>query len=719
MAFAHDSMSINQAVAAHSSDAALGAESVVVVLGSLRVGEPAPAVSRMGQGWYGTWESYLGRIALVAPWLWLIGTPLSLLLVSCGFAGACRLRRSSQVLQAPWIVELADQLSRALNLGRDVAVGINEKVASPALIGVIKPMILLPPALIGGCTTEQLEMVLLHELAHVRRWDPWVNLFQQIAEGLLFFHPAVWILSRWIRIERECCCDDVVLQQTGAPQTYAETLAYLAMPDGFSLVPSLALARHPLVGRIQRILQWQDHGLAFSPLLFVCLMLVFLTSLAMAIGVTRDQTELTTNTKQAAQKEIRPDTPALVGQDQATGLSTRGDPCSMSVQELSPLSVSASELNATNAHSNIELHGETVPPRSPDIFLIRTVTATASSSQDDRIMGPEKTVDGSGLDELDRHSTNARHMWLSSQGDRSVWIKYAFDRVYVLHEMHVWNSNQLVESFVGLGAKEVTVETSVDGEDWAKLEDVSQFAQATGKADCGASTIVEFGARVARYVRLRIHDGWGMMPQCGLSEVRFFCTGRASYPIQVLDDFEQYDDNSKRIFFAWQDGLGHSGGADVENCDEPAYAGNGGGAIVGRDKPPFAEKTIVKSGKQSMPVKYNNAFGTSEIMLALDGQDWYAMGADTLSLAFRGAADNTGELFVKINDTKLAYDGDPENVALAQWQTWTIDLASVTSDLASVTTFTIGVDGAKATGSLYIDDICLASCASATKQTGS
>ncbi len=81
----------------------------------------------------------------------------------------------------------------------------------------------------------------------------------------------------------------------------------------------------------------------------------------------------------------------------------------------------------------------------------------------------------------------------------------------------------------------------------------------------------------------------------------------------VVDSFDQYDDKCNRIFFAWGDGLGHSGGDEIEGCDVPASNGNGGGAIVGNDQAPFAEKTIVTTGStQSLPFNYDNAFGPSE-----------------------------------------------------------------------------------------------------------
>jgi len=150
---------------------------------------------------------------------------------------------------------------------------------------------------------------------------------------------------------------------------------------------------------------------------------------------------------------------------------------------------------------------------------ITHITATASSSQAN--MAPEKTIDGSGLDALDQHGTTSTDMWHSTAADPEPWIQYEFDKVYKLHEMWVWNSNQLIELFVGMGAKEVVIETSIDGSDWTSLEGVTQFAQATGLEDYAANTVVDFAGTLARYVRITIKTGYGVMPQYGLSEVCF------------------------------------------------------------------------------------------------------------------------------------------------------------------------------------------------------
>ena len=149
------------------------------------------------------------------------------------------------------------------------------------------------------------------------------------------------------------------------------------------------------------------------------------------------------------------------------------------------------------------------------------ITATASSAaQAD--FGPEKTIDGSGLDENGLHSTEPRDMWLTDNEALGAWIQYEFDVVYRLHEMWVWNSNQALEGFYGFGIKDVTVEYSTDGVEWTTLADVPEFTRAPGADGYAHNTTVEFGGAAAKYVRLTASSNWGgLLPQYGLSEVRF------------------------------------------------------------------------------------------------------------------------------------------------------------------------------------------------------
>ncbi len=157
----------------------------------------------------------------------------------------------------------------------------------------------------------------------------------------------------------------------------------------------------------------------------------------------------------------------------------------------------------------------------PVAYRMSNITATASSSVNN--MGPEKTINGSGLNAADQHGTTDTDMWLSSPGGaQPTWIQYQFDDVYKLHQMWVWNSNQILEDVLGFGVKTATIEYSLDGTSWTALQNVSEFAQGTGADDYAHNTTVDFGDVAARYVKITVTSGWGFLGQYGLSEVRFF-----------------------------------------------------------------------------------------------------------------------------------------------------------------------------------------------------
>ncbi len=183
----------------------------------------------------------------------------------------------------------------------------------------------------------------------------------------------------------------------------------------------------------------------------------------------------------------------------------------------------------------------------------------------------------------------------------------------------------------------------------------------------------------------------------------------------VVDDFESYtNDSPDRPFQTWLDGFGYS----ADEFFSVGYAGNGSGAGIGHDiwsvASPYyngqiMEETIVKRGNLSLPFYYNNTGGVASLTerTFTVPQDWTAGGSKTLSLLFRGQADNTGTLHVKINDVKVTYPREAANIAKPVWQAFNIDLAGVNTNLSSVTKLSIGVAGANASGMLLIDDIAL------------
>jgi len=380
------------------------------------------------------------------------------------------------------------------------------------------------------------------------------------------------------------------------------------------------------------------------------------------------------------------------------------------------------------------------------VYPAQPVTVTASSSDLDS--APQNTINGSGLTN-GLHSTASEAMWLSGKtGPQPTWIQYAFDRVYKLYEMRVWNYNVAFEPVLGFGFKDVTVEYSTDGTTWTVLKE-TQFTRAPGLGSYAAGTTVSFSGVGAKFVRLTAKSNWGgLVPQFGLSEVQFFYTpvnprqpvpasgatgvsvnatltwrvGReaASHevcfgtdpnavrngvapvrtitsgsfdpgPLEfgktyywkvaevnetatpkvwegdmwsfstaesfVVDDFESYTDaEGSRIYETWVDGWT-----------------NGTGSTVGYVQAPFAERTILHGGKQSMPLDYNNAKSPfySEAERTWDkAQDWTANGADTLTLYFRGNpvafAESAGTITMSGGGTDIWNSADQFRFAYKQ-----------------------------------------------------
>jgi len=193
--------------------------------------------------------------------------------------------------------------------------------------------------------------------------------------------------------------------------------------------------------------------------------------------------------------------------------------------------------------------------------------------------------------------------------------------------------------------------------------------------------------------------------------------------VSVLDDFESYDDHCNRIFFSWQDGFGHSAGKDVGGCDIAPYGGNETGAVVGHAEPPYASHVMLHDASQSMPLHYDNRFSPwySEAQRTWPtAQDWTMHEADSLTLYFRGEAENSQDpLYIVIEDSHggfaTVYHSSASAVLSTEAQVWHIalsDLDALGVDLGAIETMVIGVghwDNPQPSGigTLYIDDIQL------------
>ena len=197
------------------------------------------------------------RFASFLPWFvaaWFAGV----LLLSARFLGglivAERLKhREANPLLEQWQGKLST-LARQLRVSRPVRLCESVLVEVPTVIGWMRPVILVPASALTGLSHEQLEALLAHELAHIRRYDYLINLLQTAVETLLFYHPAVWWVSGQIRQEREHCCDDLAVATCGSVLVYARALAGLEQLR--SVAPQLAVAANggSLLHRIQRLI---------------------------------------------------------------------------------------------------------------------------------------------------------------------------------------------------------------------------------------------------------------------------------------------------------------------------------------------------------------------------------------------------------------------------------------------------------------------------------
>jgi len=192
----------------------------------------------------------------VFPWMveaWLAGVAFFGLRATGGFLLVERMRRKESIAVGVALRETCLALQRRLGLRRSIAYCHCHWLDAPAVIGWFRPIVLLPITAFTGLSEAQLRAVIAHELAHIRRFDSFVNAFQVAVETLLFYHPAVWWLNHRIRIEREHCCDDIAISLCGDALDYARALTLM---EEWRAAPAFAMASNhgSLTARVTRLL---------------------------------------------------------------------------------------------------------------------------------------------------------------------------------------------------------------------------------------------------------------------------------------------------------------------------------------------------------------------------------------------------------------------------------------------------------------------------------
>jgi beta-lactamase regulating signal transducer with metallopeptidase domain len=185
--------------------------------------------------------------------LWFLGVLVLSLRTAGGLLLIERMRRKEIKPIGQELHERCMALERRMGLDRVIRYCECHRLDAPAVLGWFRPVVLLPVRVLTGMDEQQIEAVIAHELAHIRRLDCFVNLFQIAVETLLFYHPAVWWVSQRVRAERENCCDDEAISICGDAVVYARALTLM---EEWRAAPALAMAanRSPLAERVVRLL---------------------------------------------------------------------------------------------------------------------------------------------------------------------------------------------------------------------------------------------------------------------------------------------------------------------------------------------------------------------------------------------------------------------------------------------------------------------------------
>ena len=218
------------------------------------------------------------------PWVlatWFTGTTLLLCRLNIGLIVARRMKSISTQPVAIELQRVFHDVSRRLGVVRPVSLVNSVLVQVPTVIGWLRPAVLLPVGCLTGLSTIQIEAIFAHELAHIRRHDYLVSIFQSIVEAVLFYHPAVWWVSKQVRREREECCDDLAVSISGDRLAYAKALSFLE--ERRAPLPAVALNANggELALRIKRLLGYEEPPASWWTATTLCAVVVAAAALCM------------------------------------------------------------------------------------------------------------------------------------------------------------------------------------------------------------------------------------------------------------------------------------------------------------------------------------------------------------------------------------------------------------------------------------------------------
>ena len=204
-------------------------------------------------------ETLIGQYTTPILLLWLVGISCFTVRLLFGWRAISVLRRTAPAESPSALSEMGATIAARMGVRRAIRFAETSLVQVPAVVGWLRPVVFLPTMALTGMSREQLEAVIAHEIAHLRRHDFVVNVFQLLTETVFFYHPAVWWVSRQIREQREHCCDDLAVRFSAGKKTYVSMLLWIekSRSGGVSSTLAMSAASGSLVNRIQRLVHPQ------------------------------------------------------------------------------------------------------------------------------------------------------------------------------------------------------------------------------------------------------------------------------------------------------------------------------------------------------------------------------------------------------------------------------------------------------------------------------
>ena len=359
---------------------------------------------------------------------WVLGVSVLSLRLLTGWLWIQRLRTHGVVAAGEPLQRLATRLERRLHITRTIALLESRLVDVPTVVGWVKPVVLLPVSALAGLAPRQLEAILAHELAHIRRHDYLVNLLQTLVETLLFYHPAVWWLSARIRTERENCCDDLAVSLCGDPVTYASALADL---ESLRVGTSLAMAANggSLLQRVRRLLGAPTSHAGRGPAWLAGSAAIVLIC-GMAAGAD-GQTQASTPPQTPAvaipttAAASTPPAPAMAASTRALDEARRAQADALRAQD-AQIAVLADAIRAEAETATERAAAATLAPDAHDVPAVQAhaLAARTAMASTPAIAGPEPASQSISSDQ---HDSSGNWIWSNNGEKLAVSYSGSFD----------------------------------------------------------------------------------------------------------------------------------------------------------------------------------------------------------------------------------------------------------------------------------------------------